>query len=414
MAHRGETTLLVKRNMNCYQTKVLLVEDNRGDARLVRESVSESGCNKFTLLYADCLSGALQCLGEDHIDVILLDLSLPDSQGLDTFVRIHDRAPEVPTIVLTGLDDETCAVEAVRQGAQDYLCKGKGDSYLLIRAMRYAIERKQAEEKEKALQQELNLANRLASIGALAAGVAHEINNPLTGIIGFSELLMRKDVPDDVKHDLELINGNAQRVARIVKNLLAFARQSQGRREYADINYIISRVIELYSYEMKINSIEVTTQEDPNLPATMVDVDQLQQVFLNIIANAKQAMKQANDGGKLAIKIERVDNKIRASFSDNGPGIAKENLDRIFDPFFTTKGVGEGSGLGLSISYGIINEHKGMIFAESELGKGASFIVELPITDETQQLELTEQPVIDEHDASVTEMRMVNEEATVC
>jgi len=243
-------------------------------------------------------------------------------------------------------------------------------------------ERKQAEEREDQLQQELNLAGRLASIGQLAAGVAHEINNPLTGVIGFSHLMLSRDIPDDMRKDLQVIHSEAQRVAKIVENLLVFAHQRKTGREYLAINDIITRVLELRSYEMKVNNIEVENQLDPELPATMADAGQLQQVFLNIVLNAEHFMTKAHYKGKLLVKTERLGNKIRASFTDDGTGISQENLDKIFNPFFTTKEVGKGTGLGLSICHGIITQHEGRIYAESESGKGATFVIELPVVAE--------------------------------
>ena len=259
-----------------------------------------------------------------------------------------------------------------------------------ITIVRDITERKQMEEREKRLQQELNLTSRLASIGQLAAGVAHEINNPLTGVIGFSHLLMSRDIPDDMKQDLQVINSEAQRVAKIVENLLTFAHQRKPGREYVDINGIIARVLELRAYEMKVNNIEVETQLAPDLPHTMADAGQLQQVFLNIVLNAEHFMTKAHNKGKLLVKTERIDGNIRASFTDDGPGISKENLDKVFNPFFTTKEVGTGTGLGLSICHGIITQHKGRIYAQSELGQGATFVIELPILDDSTQAGQTE------------------------
>ena len=251
-----------------------------------------------------------------------------------------------------------------------------------ITIVRDITERKQMEEKDERLQQELDLTSRLASIGQMASGVAHEINNPLTGVIGFSHLLMSRDIPSDMKQDLQVINSEAQRVAKIVENLLTFARQRKPGRECVVINNIIARVIELRAYEMKVNNIEVETQLAPDLPCTMADAGQLQQVFLNIILNAEHFMTKAHNRGKLLVKTERIHGNIRASFTDDGPGIIKENLDKVFNPFFTTKEVGSGTGLGLSICHGIITQHKGRIYAQSKLGQGATFVVELPIVDE--------------------------------
>jgi PAS domain S-box-containing protein len=246
-------------------------------------------------------------------------------------------------------------------------------------------ERRQAEEREDQLQQELNLASRLASIGQLAAGVAHEINNPLTGVIGFSHLMLSRDIPNDMKQDLQVIHSEAQRVAKIVENLLIFAHQRKTGREYVAINDIITRVLELRAYEMKVNNIEVESQLDPDMPSTMADAGQLQQVFLNIILNAEYFMTKAHHKGKLLVKTEKINGNIRASFTDDGAGISPENIDKIFNPFFTTKEVGKGTGLGLSICHGIITQHKGRIYTQSQLGKGATFVIELPIVAEPAQ-----------------------------
>jgi PAS domain S-box-containing protein len=263
-----------------------------------------------------------------------------------------------------------------------------GDNSRGLQAIiRDITERKQAEEREKQLQQELSLASRLASIGEMASGVAHEINNPLTGVIGFSQLLMSKDIPDNIRDNLQVIHSEAQRVARIVAGLLTFARQRQPGRERTDINDTLSAVMELRSYEMKVNNIEVETRLAPDLPKTMADASQLQQVFLNIALNAEKEMIVAHNRGRLSVKTEKIDDFIRVSFSDDGPGISRENLEKIFDPFFTTREVGNGTGLGLSICHGIITQHHGKIYARSELGKGATFIIELPIVSDTGQTE---------------------------
>jgi len=251
-------------------------------------------------------------------------------------------------------------------------------------------ERRQAEEREKQLEQELNLASRLASIGQLAAGVAHEINNPLTGVIGFSHLILSRDIPDDIKQDLQIIHSEAQRVARIVENLLVFAHQRKTGRESVNVNEIVTKILEIRSYEMKVNNIEVETHLNPELPPTMADTGQLQQVFLNIVLNAEYFMVKAHSKGKLIVKTEKLDGNIRVSFADNGTGIGPENLDKIFNPFFTTKEVGKGTGLGLSICHSIITQHDGRIYAESKPGKGATFFIELPVVDQPAQGEKAE------------------------
>ena len=229
-------------------------------------------------------------------------------------------------------------------------------------------------------QERLYFTDRLASIGEMTSGIAHELNNPLTSVIAFSQLLMDGDFSDDAKEDLACIHSEAQRAAEIVKNLLTFARKHEPVRQLTQINKLVEDMLKLRAYELRVNNIQVNTHFTPELPEIMVDYFQMQQVFLNIILNAETAMIQAHNQGTLTIKTERVDSIIRISLTDDGPGIAEENLSRIFDPFFTTKEVGSGTGLGLSICYGIVAGHRGNIYARSQPDKGTTFVLELPIT----------------------------------
>jgi signal transduction histidine kinase len=173
-----------------------------------------------------------------------------------------------------------------------------------------------------------------------------------------------------------------ERAAKIVQNLLTFARHREPKKGYSDVNNIVQSALELRAYELKTSDIEVITNLAPDMPKIMLDFHQIQEVFLNLILNAEQAMTEANSGGKLTIKTEKNKRYIRSTFSDDGPGIPAENLDKIFDPFFTTKGERGGTGLGLSVCHGIITEHGGKIYAKCKPGKGTTFIVELPIIAE--------------------------------
>jgi PAS domain S-box-containing protein len=265
-----------------------------------------------------------------------------------------------------------------------------GDRKLLVSIARDISERKRIDEERHDLEQRAQFSSHLASIGELAAGVAHEINNPLTAVVGYAQLLMQKDLPEDIIRDLKNISEGAKRVADIVSRLLTFAQRRRLERAYANINEIVETTLSLRNYELKTSGIEVTTQYDPDLQWTVVDVGQLQQVFLNLIMNAETEMKLAHKGGKLHISTQQENGFVRVSFKDNGPGIAKENLDKVFNPFFTTREVGQGTGLGLSVCHGIIKEHGGTIYVKSTPGKGATFIVELPVVTEPRQLELAE------------------------
>jgi two-component system, NtrC family, sensor kinase len=235
---------------------------------------------------------------------------------------------------------------------------------------------------EKLLQQQLIQSEKLSAIGELISGIAHELNNPLTGVMGYSQLLqLRKDLDDRAKENLLKINNLALRCQKIVQNLLSFARKQKPERTLSDINDILEKTIELRSYELQVNNIEISRDLDRNLPKTIADAHQLQQVFLNILTNAEQAMLEAHGKGHLQIRThpDTQNARVVVEIADDGPGIPESYLTRIFDPFFTTKDVGKGTGLGLSLSYGMIKEHGGNIYARSHLGEGSTFVIELPI-----------------------------------
>ena len=371
---------------------VLLIEDNSGDRRLISEMLAEASTDgigvAFDVQYADRLQAATEYLGQNRVEVILLDLGLPDSQGLETLKRVYAAVPELPIVVLTGLNDEMIGVQAVNEGAQDYLIKGQVDTHLLRRTIRYALERKQAEEREKRLQLQLNISNRLASLGLMVEGIAHEINNPLSSVIGFAQMLTYEDIPENTRNDVTMINDNAQRIADIMKNLLTFAKQQKLEQTYVNINDIVRATLKIRASSLESSNIAVTAQLDPALPSTMADTTLLQQAFLNLIINAETEMKQAHGKGRLLITTALINDTIQISFTDDGPGITEANRIHLFDPFFSTREVGQGTGLGLSVCYGIINEHNGQIYVQSQPGKGAVFTVELPVVAEEKNVKV--------------------------
>ncbi len=258
--------------------------------------------------------------------------------------------------------------------------------------------RRQMEEL-KHTQAQLIQAEKLSAIGRLVAGVAHELNNPLTAVIGYAELLQRGDFDTGTTQDLQRISSEAKRCTKIVRNLLTFAREHELERKYADINDILRSTLDLMAYQLKVDDVRVTTDLERRLPWTMIDTYQVKQVFLNLINNAHQAMVEAHGGGHLIVRTTLIKKGseaareayeqglalplIRIEFTDDGPGIPADILPRVFDPFFTTKEVGQGTGLGLSICYGIVHEHGGRIYASSKVGHGSTFVVELPVLDAT-------------------------------
>ncbi len=230
----------------------------------------------------------------------------------------------------------------------------------------------------KKMEEQIIMQDRLASIGQLTSGLAHELNNPLTSVISFSSLLLKQEFTEETKQDLKIIYDEAQRIADTVKNLLTFTRRQSQEKKPTNINECIRTVLEMRAYEQKVNNILISEHLDTHLPQIIGSSSQLQQVFFHIVINAEFFMLEANKKGTLSITTEKAGNYIRATFTDDGPGISGENMKRLFTPFFTTKEVGKGTGLSLSICLGIINEHGGMIYANSEASKGATFTVELP------------------------------------
>jgi len=225
---------------------------------------------------------------------------------------------------------------------------------------------------------ELIQAEKLSAIGQLSAGVAHELNNPLTIVIGLTELLLEnKDQPEDKLKDLESIKKQAERCRAIILNLLQFAQKNETDKRSVQINSTLESTIELWGYNTANSKIEIVKEFDPSLGQIVVNNNQMQQVFINIMNNAQFALA-GREKPRLTIKTSREGNNIRISFADNGCGIPEKIIGRIFDPFFTTKSVGSGTGMGLSITYGIVKEHGGEIRVESKEQVGSTFIIELP------------------------------------
>lgn len=232
------------------------------------------------------------------------------------------------------------------------------------------------------LQNKLAHSEKMATIGRLVSGVAHEINNPLAAIVGFTDLLIENpEVPEAAKTDLRVILQESQRTKEIVQDLLSFARQAPARRAPVQVNSVLRQTIKLRGYDFSSHGVEVIQNLDSEIPRVLGDAQQLQQVFLNILNNAYDAVREAGQPGKIEISTTCRGECVEVHVHDNGPGIA--NPDHIFDPFFTTKEVGKGTGLGLSICYGIVQAHGGEILCHNNAGApGCTFIVKLPAASE--------------------------------
>jgi PAS domain S-box-containing protein len=236
--------------------------------------------------------------------------------------------------------------------------------------------------RERKLQEALRQSERLASLGQLVAGIGHEINNPLTTIIGFSQLLLRDPgLPLAVRQRLELVFKEGERAKAIIGNLLTFARPPRSGKSPVDVNQAISQTLTLLGHDVQKSKAEVMTFLE-EIPAVLGDASQLMEVFMNVILNGLQALEGFRKDGRIVIKTWKIENEVHVSIADNGPGIPPENLARIFDPFFTTKEVGKGTGLGLSIVYRILAALDGRISADSTPGEGATFEIVLPASSE--------------------------------
>jgi signal transduction histidine kinase len=234
------------------------------------------------------------------------------------------------------------------------------------------------------LEDQMQQTDKLSSIGLLAAGVAHEVNTPLTGISSYSQMLMQQIPETDPRHQLlEKIYRQTSRASSIVNNLLNFSRVSDARYTPINLNRVIDDTIQLLDAQLRNTQIEVVRQFADALPLAPGNAPKLQQVFMNLIINARDAM---SEGGRLEISTEANDDFVILRFRDTGVGIAPEHLSRIYDPFFTTKQIGKGTGLGLAVSYGIVQDHGGHINVESKPGEGTLFQITLPLATTRQQL----------------------------
>jgi two-component system NtrC family sensor kinase len=348
-------------------------------------------------------------------DVILLDLNLPDSMGLDTLQDVLATETNAAIIIMTGTNDEDLAAKALQLGAQDYLIKGQSSNTLISKSIRYALERKQFHGQLQRSQSQMLQSEKMASIGQLAAGVAHEINNPMgfitsnlhslqkyiSRLTDFMELqaaalashpddklqaeiaAQRKKMKIDyIKEDVqdlvaESLNGG-QRVIEIVKGLRSFSRTDQQKYEKASLNDIITDTVKIVWNELKYKT--TLHQDLAELPMVPCFPHQLGQVIMNLLVNAAQAI---DDHGEITITTSGDQEQVRISISDTGSGIPADKISNIFDPFFTTKEVGKGTGLGLSIAYDIItNKHHGTLEVQSEVGTGTTFTITLPVHEE--------------------------------
>lgn len=369
--------------------RILLVEDNPGDARLLRFTLQEAQSLRFDLVHASRLSEALEQVREGAFGVVLLDLSLPDAHGMETVTRMLDAAPGVPIIVLTGLTDETVAVQAVQAGAQDYLVKGSVDGGTLARAIRYAMERKRLEmERVKLLRAEQEA--RAAAEAAVNARdevlriVAHDIGNSLSAV-KIHTMVLERTLPGDGESEArkrtQAIRHLAQQIDRLRQDLLDVAAIEAGRLSFepheTPLHQVVDDVLETVAGTAAEKELTVEAAVPADLPAVWADRERLAQVLGNLLGNA---VKFTPAGGGVRVTAAREGDEIRVAVADTGPGIPAEHLENVFDRFWQARSTRRaGAGLGLAIARGVVEAHGGRIQASSEVGKGTTFEFTLPV-----------------------------------
>jgi phosphoserine phosphatase RsbU/P len=360
--------------------RALLIEDNPGDARLVREFLRDAGTAlaSVDLTHADRLADGLQRLQQGSFDVVLLDLSLPDSSGLQTFDSVHAAAPGVPVVVISGLDDEALAVRAVHQGAQDYLVKGQLDGGTMLRSMRYAIERQRLEATRLELERQRD---------EFFSSVSHDLRTPVAAIKAAIGVVLANEPAGTSPQIHRLLNNidlSADELTTLINDLLEIARLQAGRVElwlsHVDLRDIATRAVRALEPLVQARQQHINISQPAQPVLLEVDAERMGRVLRNLIANAQ---KYGSEGGNIAVAIKPAAEQVCIDVVDDGPGIPLEDQERIFERFYRGTRSGSslpGSGLGLAIARGIVELHGGRLAVESTPGEGSTFRIQLPRT----------------------------------
>ena len=372
--------------MKAAPIRALLIEDNPADAEIVREMLAKGARARFEIEVAERLGSGIEALHQDHFDVVLADLNLPDSYGLDTFRALQECCPDTPIILLTGLEDEGIAEQALKQGAQDYLVKSQIDARSLDRSIRYAIERKHILRENVRLYDEAERASRAKD--EFLAMLSHELRTPLTAVLGWAVLLRDGKLPPDVtERALLSIEQNARVQGRIVDELLDISRIITGKLSLVVEPLMLANVLQPALDSVRVaadaKNLTITSDLNPGVPPISGDPGRLQQILWNVLSNA---IKFTPSGGRIDVALRNSDGQAEIAIRDSGVGIRRDVLPYIFDRFrqadsSTSRAYG-GLGLGLAIVRHLVEMHGGTVEASSEgEGKGSEFRLRFPTLD---------------------------------
>lgn len=382
--------------------EILIVEDNPSDAELLVEALGARTRHAFEIDHVARLDQARDRARERDFDVVLLDLGLEETEGLATLVAAREVLPEIPIIVLTGMDDDGLGLRALQAGAEDYLVKGQVDTRLLVRAIRYARQRHAHLEDIRRLNDELNKSldaklselraaqeksirnERMAAIGTIAAGVAHELNSPLMGVLNHVQYAQAK-LPKEFARVHDALAGALEytrRCASVVQALLMHAREevplpAAVRLSHARVGEAVSVALRDARNLLEACRVSVDIDVDEHLPEVSLDQSTLQLVLLNLIRNACHAMRHTSDP-VISIAARTRGRQVEIDVHDRGEGIEPELLDQVFEPLFSTKPLGTGSGLGLALCKCLVENAGGRIRVSSRVGEGTIFALCLP------------------------------------
>ena len=401
-----------------YKNSILIIDDEESAVKRLKRFVEKEG---FIAFGAHSGGAGLDIIQKNKIDVVITDFQMPDINGIEVLKKAKKLYPDIEVIIITGHGEQELAVKALRAGAIDYLQKPINLDELLcsidkaiekislhrtslyrnrelklsteiISKMNEELERRITDRTQKLSETQAQLfhTSKLATLGEMSAGLAHEMNQPLSGISLTTEnmkRLMDRDALDDenMKSALEDINASITRMSKIIQHIRIFARQESLKFSEIDVHEPIENALSLLGEQLRLHSIEVVKEYSENLPKITGEPYQLEQVITNIISNARHAMDENAEKNiegyseQLTFKTTQEKNEICIAISDNGAGMSEEQKEKIFQPFFTTKEVGKATGLGMSISFGIIESHKGRIEIESRKGEGSTIKIILPI-----------------------------------